>query len=234
MTGTDLLTRRTMALAGRSLALRGEAVFLIRDGLIPAADRDMRTRYGRPRAYRLSIPDAGLLRALEAALAEVFESAPLGSMIVPFPEAPLTDLEGLARDFRGARGKVLIRGSVNVTAAGGPAPAQDWRRNPLSPDIERPILPALVNPGVTGSAVRKAQRHLAIRVLQPRAETMAEEATTKLGTAVRIETLRPLQAWAAGVRTRALATIVQALAQAKEAGVAPETARNRVEWEDDA
>src|SRR3546814_2196654 len=50
--GTDLLDRRSLALAGRSVALRGEAVFLIRDGLIPASDWELSTRNGRPVAYR--------------------------------------------------------------------------------------------------------------------------------------------------------------------------------------
>src|SRR6056297_3433722 len=37
--GTDLIGRRVMAMAGRSLALRGEAVFLIRDDrLVPVSD----------------------------------------------------------------------------------------------------------------------------------------------------------------------------------------------------
>lgn len=45
--GTDLLTRRAMALTARSLALRGEAVFLIADRLIPASDWDVTTRNRR-------------------------------------------------------------------------------------------------------------------------------------------------------------------------------------------
>jgi len=48
VTGTDLLSRRDMALAGRALALRGEAVFLIRDRLMPAIDWDISTRNGDP------------------------------------------------------------------------------------------------------------------------------------------------------------------------------------------
>ena len=63
VTGTDLLSRRDMALAGRALALRGEAVFLIRDQLVPAIDWDVSTRNGTPRAYRLMIPEAGGGRA---------------------------------------------------------------------------------------------------------------------------------------------------------------------------
>src|SRR6478735_4078580 len=50
--GTDLLDRCTMALIGRSLALRGESVWLIDgDSLIPCSDWDLRTRNGRPIAY---------------------------------------------------------------------------------------------------------------------------------------------------------------------------------------
>src|SRR5258707_3614893 len=49
-----------MAAIGRSLALRGESVWLISEGdLIPCSDWDLRTRFGQPTAYRLSIPEAG-------------------------------------------------------------------------------------------------------------------------------------------------------------------------------
>ncbi len=163
--GTDLLDRRTMAMMGRALALRGEAVFLIRDnGLVPCADWDLSTRDGLPRAYRVSVPEAGgsttetalaaevlhvrigsdpvapwigvaplrqapitagLLQSLETALGEVFETAPLGSQIVPFPESSEVEKERLGRSFRGTPGRVILRESVTVSAAGGPAPAQD-------------------------------------------------------------------------------------------------------------
>ena len=59
VTGTDLLTRRTMALMGRALALRGEAVFLIRDRLVPVTDWDVKTRDGDPVAYRVSVSEIG-------------------------------------------------------------------------------------------------------------------------------------------------------------------------------
>ena len=71
VTGTELLTRRDMALAGRALALRGEALFLIRDRLIPAIDWDISTRDGIPRAYRLTIPEAGGARAETVLAGEV-------------------------------------------------------------------------------------------------------------------------------------------------------------------
>ncbi|WP_300436990.1 phage portal protein [uncultured Mameliella sp.] len=286
--GTDLLTRRDMALAARSLALRGEAVFYISDdGLLPAADWEMSTRNGKPRAYRLSIPETGgayavtalaaevlhftigadpvapwygvsplrrstlsadLLHTLETSLAEVYANAPLGSHIVPFPEAPGTDLETLARGFRGRRGRVMLRESVNVSAAGGPGPAQDWKPSSLSPDMTNTgatenwkaakgsilnaygVLPALLADNAQGPLIREAQRHLAQWTLQPIAMLMAEEITAKLGQPVKLDVMRPLQAFDAGGRARAAATIVQAMAMAREAGVDPDAAMKLVDW----
>jgi len=58
--GTDLLTRGHMGLLARSVALRGEAVMLITgNGLLPCADWELSTRGGIPRAYRLSVSEAG-------------------------------------------------------------------------------------------------------------------------------------------------------------------------------
>lgn len=290
--GTNMLDRRSLALIGRSIALRGEIVFLIRDKLVSCSDWDLRTRYGRPTAYRLSIPEAGggtsqtalagevlhlrigcdpaapyygtaplkrasltagMLNAVESALAEVFENAPIGSAIVPFPESPETDMETLGRGFRGKRGRIMLRESVAVTAAGGPAPAADWRPQSVSPDLEKSmttetlaaareaiagifgVLPGLLNPATTGPMVREAQRHLAGWTLQPIAMLLAEEATEKLGGEVAIDVLRPVQAYDVGGRARALSTIVQALAQAKEAGLAPgdmNAALTLVNWGD--
>ncbi|GAB4352973.1 MAG: phage portal protein [Oricola sp.] len=286
--GTDLLNRHSLALIGRSVALRGEAVFLIREtGLVPCADWDLRTRDGKPTAYRVSISEAGggrtetalagevlhlrigcdpaapyygtaplkranltagMLQAVESALAEVFENAPIGSSIVPFPESPDTDLEKLGRGFRGRRGRVLLRESVNVTAAGGPAPNADWRPQSVSPDLERSmtaetleaarnaicgafgVLPAMFASNAQGPLVREAQRHLAQWQLQPIAALLAEEASEKLGVSVEIDTMRPLQAFDAGGRARALTAIVQALAAAKEAGIDPGRAFELVDW----
>src|SRR5690606_13641142 len=202
-----------------TLPLRGEAVLLIRDnGLVPCSDWDLSTRDGVPRAYRVSISEAGggttqtalagevlhlriasdpaapwlgtaplrrasltagMLQAVESALAEVYENAPLGSQVVPMPENPDVDNTALGRSFRGQRGRVLLRESVQVSAAGGPAPAADWRPASLSPDLERTmslqsltaareairmafgVLPGLTNNATTGPLVREAQRHLA-------------------------------------------------------------------------
>jgi len=277
VSGTDMLDRRTLALLARSAALRGEGLFLIRDdGLVPCSDWDLRTRHGRPSAYRVSISEAGggttqtalagevlhlrigsdpvapwlgtaplrrasltaaLLNAVESALAEVFDYAPIGSSIVPFPESPETDMEALGRGFRGKRGRIMLRESVAVTAAGGPAPSTDWRPQSVSPDLERAmtsetlsaardgiaaafgVLPGLFNPATTGPMVREAQRHLATWTLQPISELLAEEASEKLGSKISIDCLTPLQAFDLGGSARAFATLVGALAQAKEAGL---------------
>lgn len=290
VTGTDLLTRRALAIAGRMLALRGEALFYVTDDtLIPVSDWDLSTRLSRPTAYRLTLPDVGggrtltalagevlhfrigadaiqpwygtaplkrsslsadLLEIIERALVEVYGDAPLGSSIVPMPETPATDLTDIARGFRGSRGRVLVRESVQVQAAGGPAPAQDWRANDLTPDLRNAmmdktldqardqinaafgILPGLNNKATTGPMVREAQRHLASWTLQPMAEAMAEEATDKLGSTVTLDVMRPLQAFDAGGRARAAAGIVKALAEAKAAGVDPGLALKFIDIDD--
>ncbi|WP_104018442.1 phage portal protein [Roseovarius nitratireducens] len=289
--GTDLLDRRTLAMAARALALRGEAVFVITDqGLVPASDWDLSTRNGRPRAYRLSIPEVGggrsetrlaaevlhvttgtdiaapwagqaplrrsqltaaTLDAIERALSEIYADAPIGSQVVPMPEQPDTDNATLARGFRGRRGRVLLRESVTVTAAGAPAPQTDWHPQDLTPDLDRAklgealtaargaicmaygILPSLMSPNLTGPQTREIQRQLATWTLQPIAGLIAQEASEKLGQPVQIDVMRPLQAFDAGGRARAAAGIVQALAMAKEAGVDPDTAMKLVGWGDE-
>lgn len=285
--GTQLLDRRSMALIGRSLALRGEAVLLVRDKLVPCSDWDLRTRNAAPSAYRVSISEAGggttqtalaaevlhfrigadaatpwlgsaplrrsaltagLLESVETALSEVFEFSPIGSQIVPFPEAPDTDMEALGRGFRGRRGRVLLRESTAVTAGGGPAPAADWKPQDVTPDLSRAmtgetldaarnaicgafgVLPALFNNLAQGPMVREAQRHLAQWTLAPIAELIEEEASAKLGVEVEIDLTRPLQAYDAGGRARALATLVQAAAQAKEAGIDIGPFADLVDW----
>lgn len=277
VTGTDLLTRRDLAMVARSLALRGEAVFFIGDmGLVACSDWDLTTRDGQPRAYRLSISEAGgnrtvtalaaevlhfrigvdptapwsgsaplrrarltagLLQTVESALAEVYENAPLGSSIIPFPESPDMDMDALGRGFRGKRGRVLLRESVTVTAAGGPAPVADWRPADTTPNLQQAlpmealeaargsvlnvygVLPALLSGAATGPLVREAQRHLAQWVLQPIAVLIAEEASAKLASNVFIDVMRPVQAFDAGGRARAVSTMIEAFARAKEAGL---------------
>jgi phage portal protein BeeE len=196
---------------------------------------------------------AGLLHSLESALGEVFENAPLGSQIVPMPEGPETDNTALSRSFRGQRGRVLLRESVAVSAAGGPVPATDWRSNSVSPDLEKSmsiealagardsiamaygVLPGLFNASTTGPMVRESQRHLAQWTLQPIAALLAEECSEKLGGTIAIDTMRPLHAFDAGGRARAMLTITQALALAKSGDVAPSDiakALELVDWGD--
>jgi len=66
------------------------------------------------------------------------------------------------------------------------------------------------------------------------AEIVAEECTEKLGSDVEIDTMVPLHAFDAGGRSRALLTIITALAQAKAAELNPgdvNAALNLVNWE---
>lgn len=274
--GTDLLTRRSLAMTARSLALRGEALFLIRDQLIPAVDWDVTTRDGVPRSYRLQISEAGggrseialagevlhfrigcdavtpwagssplsrsslsaqLMAEIETALRDVFRDAPLGSQIVPMPEGSADDMEALRLGFRGKRGAALVVEGVAQATAAGLNPSLGKSPDQLSPDLSRTlagellrdakgaiflafgVLPGLQSQAATGPLVREAQRHLATWVLQPIAELMADEASEKFGQAVKIDVHRPLQSFDAGGSARAVAGIVQALAQAKEAGL---------------
>lgn len=289
--GADLLTRRCMALAARGLALRGEAVFLITaDRLVPVADWDVSTRDGAPRAYRLSLPDAGggrsvtalagevlhfttasdpvapwtgqaplrraaitaqLLHELESALRDVYRDGPLGTQMVPLPEGSADDMAAMRAAFRGRRGAVLVvEGAANAMAA-GMHPQAGQRPEQLTPDLSRAmtdaslqaargaicaafgVLPALFQPQAQGPAIREAQRHLAGWVLQPLAETMAEEARAKLGSPVVIDVIRATQAFDAGGRARALLGLIEGLGRAKELGLPPEdlaAALKAVNW----
>ena len=289
--GTELLTPFVLAMAGRSLATRGEAVFMItNDGLVPCADWELSTRNGKPTAYRLSISEAGggstrvalagevlhfrtgvdittpwagqaplkrsalsagLLNAVETSLSEAFENMPLGSQIIPFPESPDSDLENLGRGFRGRRGRVLLRESVQVSAAGGPAPAQDWKPQSVTPDLSGAmpremleaarasvlgsfgVLPAMLDKTAQGPLIREAQRHLAQWVLQPMARMIAEEVAEKLGEEIALDVMRPLQAFDTGGRARAAKAIVEAMIAAKAGGLSEDQigfALNQVDW----
>lgn len=277
--GTDLLTRPVLAMVARSLALRGEAVFLIRDTLVPCADWDLSTRNGIPRAYRLSVPEAGggrtetalspevlhirigadnvapwsgqaplrraalsagLLQEVETALRDVYRDAPLGSQIVHLPDAASDDMAAMRSAFRGKRGATLVLEGVAQSTAAGMNPNLGKTPDSLSPDLSRAmvaetltaardavcmvfgVLPGLVNRAATGPMVREAQRHLAGWVLQPMAELVAAEATVKLGVPVMIDVGRPLQAFDAGGRARALLGLIEAMGRAKELGLSPD------------
>lgn len=288
--GTDLLTRRSMALLARSVALRGESVMLITgNGLVPCADWDLSTRHGVPRAYRVSVSEAGggftqtalaaeilhlrtgadavapwtgqaplrraalsanLLNEVETALRDVYRDAPLGSLIVPLPDGSADDMEQMRSAFRGRRGSTLVVEGVAQATAAGMNPQLNKSPDQLSPDLSKAmtretlaaaqdavlsafgVLPGLFNRATTGPMVREAQRHLAGWTLQPIAMLLAEECSEKLGADVMIDTLRPLQAFDAGGRARALSAIVKTLAEAKAAGVDPEAALHLVDWKE--
>ncbi|WP_208348801.1 phage portal protein [Pseudaestuariivita rosea] len=279
VTGTDLLTRQAMATLARSIALRGEGIYLIRDqGLVPAVDWDVTTRFGLPRAYRLSLPEAGggrtvtalaaevlhlrigsdhvtpwigtaplrrssltgaMLHAVEAALSEVYETAPLGSQIIPLPDAGADEMANLRHELKGRRGASLVIEGIAQATAAGMNPQIGQKPDQLSPDLSKSmtaetlaaaregilsaygVLPALFNRAATGPVVREAQRQLATWTLQPIAALLAEEASVKLGGMVEIDTLTPLQAFDAGGRARALTGIVKAMTDAQAAGLAP-------------
>ena len=89
--GTDLISRHSLALAARSVALRGEAVFLIRpEGLVPCADWDLSTRDGIPKAYRVTVSEAGGGRTETALAAEVLHFRAASDPVAPWTgQAPL-------------------------------------------------------------------------------------------------------------------------------------------------
>lgn len=279
VTGADLLDRHAMALCGRALALRGEALFLIRDRLVPCADWDLSTRDGTPRAYRVSVSDvsgprsetvlaqevlhfrvgadtftpwagsaplrraslsASLLQEIETALRDVYRDSPMGSKIAHVPEGSAEDMETMRRTFRGKRGSTLIIEGTAQAVAAGMHPNLGKAPDELTPDLSRAqpvellaaarsailmaygVLPGMFNPATTGPMVRECQRHLAGWILQPIAEMMAAECQSKLGASVSIDVGRPLQAFDAGGRARALSQIIEAMGRAKELGLSPE------------
>jgi phage portal protein BeeE len=277
--GTDLLPRHLMAVMARALALRGEFVGLITDrGILPASDWELSTVDGVPRAYRLSIAEAGggrsftalagevlhvrigsdpvapwtgtaplrrasltaqMLHEIENALLAVFRDAPIGSLIVPLPDSSAEDMAQMRQAFRGRRGSTLIVEGVAQATAAGMNPQLGQRLEQLSPDLEKTmtlehwqaargsilaaygVLPGLLVDAAQGPMVREAQRHLAAWTLQPIAELLAEEASGKLGSAVTVDVIRPLQAFDAGGRARALSQTIEAFGRAKELGLTP-------------
>lgn len=180
---------------------------------------------------------ASLLAEVESALRDVYRDAPIGSLIVPVPEGSSDDMAAMRSAFKGRRGSTLIIEGVAQATAAGMNPNLGQKPDQLSPDLSKSmtaesltaardavmlafgVLPAMLNRAATGPVVREAQRHLAQLVLQPIAQLVAEEATRKLGGKVLVDVVRPMQAYDAGGKARALSTMIGALAQAKEAGV---------------
>ena len=119
VTGTDMLDRNTMALVARSLALRGEFVGIIGDGITPASDWDLSTRNGRPVAYRVSIPEAGGGRT-ETRLAPEVLHIRIGSD----PVAPWSGAAPLRRAALSANMLHEIEGALRDTFRDAPIGSQ--------------------------------------------------------------------------------------------------------------
>jgi len=193
---------------------------------------------------------AGLLHTLETALRETYEMAPLGSQIVTMPESPEVDNEKMGRDFRGRRGRVLMRESVNTMAAGGAVPQTDWKPSDVTPNLSKSmavetldrarnsialafgVLPAMLASAATGPVVREGQRHLAQWQLMPLAKMIEDEVSAKIGASVTLDVMRPLQAFDAGGRARAVSTLIKGLAEAKAAGIDPALAMQLSDWKE--
>lgn len=197
---------------------------------------------------------ASLLGEVETALRDVYRDAPMGSQIIPLPDSASEDMDAMRASFKGRRGAALVVEGVAQATAAGMNPNIGQTPDQLSPDLSKSmtaesleaardailmafgVLPALMNRSTTGPVVREAQRHLAQIVLQPMAQIIAEEATAKLGGRVLIDVVRPMQAFDAGGKARALSTMVAALAAAKEAGIEGATLQDAlsfIDWHDE-
>jgi hypothetical protein len=193
---------------------------------------------------------AGLLEEITTALRDVFRDAPIGSQIIPVPEGSTEDMAEMRRSFRGNRGASLVIEGVAQATAAGMNPNLGQSPDQLSPQLDKTladkllteakgeiyslfgILPGLTNPATTGPLVREAQRHLAQLVLQPIANLMAEAATEKLGGTVTLDVVRPMQAMDHGGKAWAFATMLQAMAQAKQAGLNDATVKDALTFFD--
>jgi hypothetical protein len=70
--------------------------------------------------------------------------------------------------------------------------------------------------------------------LQPVAEIIAQEASEKLGTKVELDLVSPLQAFDAGGRARAFATMIEGLSAAAAASLSPEAVKVALQFIDEA
>lgn len=120
VSGTPFLDRKTMAVLARSLALRGEFVALIRpDMLVPVSDWEVSTVNGVPRAYRVSVSEAGGGRSETALAAEVMHVR-IGSDTV----APWTGTAPLRRAAISAQLLQEIEGALRDTFRDAPIGSQ--------------------------------------------------------------------------------------------------------------
>ena len=120
----------------------------------------------------------------------------------------------------------MIEGQAQAIAA-GMHPMHEKRREDLTPDLHKAeavaqletaraavchafgVLPALLNPSATGPVIREAQRHLAQWTLEPLGKLVAVEASEKLGAPVAVDLVRPLAAFDAGGKARAVSALIE-------------------------
>jgi hypothetical protein len=234
--GTPRAYRGTIndAGGGRSVTALAAEVLHVRIGA------DALTPWAGRAPLRRAPLSASLLDEVEGALRDVFRDAPLGSQVVHLPEGSADDMENMRRSIKGRRGAALLVEGVAAATAAGMNPNIGRAPDQLTPDLQRAatgttleaargailaafgVLPGLFQPTAQGPLVREAQRHLAGWVLQPMAELLAEEASAKLGAQITVDVGRPLQAFDAGGRARALSTLIEAMGRAKELGLSPE------------
>jgi hypothetical protein len=186
---------------------------------------------GTPPLRRAAL-SAQLLDSLESALRDTFRDSPIGSQTLPLPALSLEQFSAYENSFTGRRGATLLfmtdaSGEMIKAPTGGQltpnlADAETVEHLATARDAISQafgVLPAMHNPQSAGPVIREAQRHLATWTLQPLAELVAEEASRKLGATITIDVHRALQSFDAGGSARAVAQIIGALAQAKEAGL---------------
>jgi hypothetical protein len=213
---------------GRAVTALAAEVLHIRSGA------DTVTPWAGRAPLRRAALSASLLHEIETALRDVFRDSPMGSQTLPLPAITSEQMAQYDGAFTGRRGRTLVFAAEPTgDMIKAPSPAQLTPRladaeSALHLDAGRDaicvafgVLPGLFNRSTTGPMVREAQRHLAGWTLQPLAMVLAEEASAKLGTTVEVDLMRPVQAYDAGGRARALSAVIGALVQAKEAGLDP-------------
>lgn len=191
--------------------------------------------------------DAGLtsewLAAVESAASELYQNAPIGSQVITTPEDPNGQNTKLGASFRGKRGRILLKESQQVMAAGGPSPSSDWTPREVGPNIDRAqfpenteaasaailgaygVAPAMIDPKATAQAIREADRHLVQWTLQGVADDVAHEIGLKHGTPARLDLVRGTRSYDAGGRARAANSIIQAMQAAKESNLTEDQKR---------
>jgi len=203
---------------------------------------------GVPPLKRASIT-ADMLAALEAGLRKIYRDGPLGTSAIPMPSTRDDANAAIAAGFRGQQGEIALQESTRSSAAGGAMPATDWKPQSMTPNLSGSyaiesieaardaismafgIPPGFWHRAVQGNALRELERFFVQYTLQAIAATMAHELSDKLDADIRIDTLRPLQAFDAGGRARSFATLIKGLSEAREAGIDPNAALRLIAWE---